>query len=136
MQVETTINGKAVMLEGQVGTTLLDALRLAGYFSVKHGCDHGECGACAILLDGEQVNSCHLLLPQVAGHTIETVEGMGQVAEQGWKRTPGLHPLQQAFIEAGAIQCGYCTPAQLLAAQELLVRKGYADGHAPAGDRG
>ncbi len=128
MQVETIINGKAVTLTGGIGTTLLDALRAAGYLSVKHGCDHGECGASAILLDGRQVNSCHLLLPQVAGRSISTVEGLGQVAEQGWKRTEGLHPLQQAFIEAGAVQCGYCTPAQLLAAQELLVSKGYAEG--------
>ena len=102
-------------------TFLGKALRAAGYLSVKHGCDHGECGACAILLDGKQVNSCHLLLPQAAGHSIQTVESLGQVAEQGWKRTAGLHPLQQAFIEAGAVQCGYCTPAQLLAAQEGLV---------------
>ncbi len=125
MQVNVHINGQPHVLTGEPGITLLDALRGAGFFSVKHGCDHGECGACAVLLDGKQVNSCHVLLVQAEGCCIQTAEGLGEAAEQGWKHTAGLHPLQQAFIELGAVQCGYCTPAQLLAAQGLLDRKGY-----------
>ncbi len=125
MQVNVHVNGQPLVLAGEPGITLLDALRGAGFFSVKRGCDHGECGACAILLDGKQVNSCHVLLAQVDGCCIQTAEGLGEAAEQGWRHTAGLHPLQQAFIELGAVQCGYCTPAQLLAAQALLDRKGY-----------
>ena len=125
MQVSVHVNGQPLVLTGEPGITLLDALRGAGFFSVKRGCDHGECGACAVLLDGKQVNSCHVLLAQVDGCCIQTAEGLGEAAEQGWKHTAGLHPLQQAFIELGAVQCGYCTPAQLLASQELLDRKGY-----------
>ena len=68
------------------------------------------------------VTSCTLLAAQADGHRVETAEALGEHPEQGWKHTDGLHPLQQAFIETGAIQCGYCTPAQLLAAQQLLER--------------
>ncbi len=125
MQVNVHVNGHPIVLEGGAGATLLDALRGAGFFSVKRGCDHGECGACAVLLDGKQVNSCHVLLSQAEGCCIQTAEGLGEIAEQGWKLTDGLHPVQQAFIELGAVQCGYCTPAMLLATQELLEKKGY-----------
>ena len=75
-----------------------------------------------MLLDGKPVNSCVLLAAQAEGHTIQTIEALGEHPEQGWKMTAGLHPLQQAFVESGAIQCGYCTPAQILAAKELLER--------------
>ena len=131
MKVEIHLNGQPVALEVETHTTLLHALRAAGVFSVKFGCDTGECGACAVLLDGKLVNSCRVLAAEVDGRCVQTAEGLGAVAEQGWKETAGLHPLQQAFIDAGAIQCGYCTPAQLLAAKELLDRKGYAEGQAP-----
>jgi putative selenate reductase molybdopterin-binding subunit len=102
------------------GETLLKTLRRLGYYGVKRGCETGECGACAVLLDGRLVNSCLLLAAQAEGHKIETIEGLGQHPEQGWKSTEGLHPLQRAFVEIGAIQCGYCTPAQILAAKQLL----------------
>lgn len=128
MQANVHINGKAVILEGAADISLLDALRAAGYYSVKRGCDTGQCGACAVLLDGKQTNSCHVLLAQVDGCCIHTVEGLGEIERQGWKQTEGLHPLQQAFVEMGAIQCGYCTPAMLLAGEELLERKGYNAG--------
>ena len=105
------------------GLSLLDLLRREGFFGAKYGgCDHGECGACAILLDGVPVNSCSMLAAQAVGHLIETIEGIGQHPEQGWKKTEGLHPIQKAFVETGAIQCGYCTPAQVLAAKSLLER--------------
>jgi len=122
LNLHLTINAKQHDLVVEPGETLLAALRRLGYFSVKHGCESGECGACAVLLDGKPVNTCVMLAAQAQGHTIETVEALGQHPEQGWKTTPGLHPLQRAFVESGAIQCGYCTPAQILAAKELLER--------------
>ena len=105
------------------GASLLSVLRELGFFGVKHGCETGECGACTILLDGKPVNSCVMLAAQAEGHKIETIEKLGEHPEKGWKESQGLHPLQQAFVESGAIQCGYCTPAQILAAKELLERK-------------
>ncbi len=101
-------------------TTLLRALRGLGYYSVKRGCETGECGACTVLLDGAPVNACVMLAAQAEGRRLETVEAVGERPEKGWKPNQGLHPLQQAFVESGAIQCGYCTPAMLLAAKELL----------------
>ncbi len=115
------INGVQKEMEYEPGTTLLTLLRREGYFGAKYGgCSDGECGACAILLDGKPVNSCNMLAAQAFGHTIETIEGIGEHPEQGWKKTDGLHPIQKAFVESGAIQCGYCTPAQVLAAKSLL----------------
>jgi putative selenate reductase molybdopterin-binding subunit len=105
----------------ELSDTLFDLLRREGIFSVKSGgCRHGECGACTVLLDSKAVNSCSLLAAQVEGHTIETVENMGENPDQGWKKTEGLDTLQEAFIKSGAIQCGYCTPAMLLAAKAAL----------------
>jgi putative selenate reductase molybdopterin-binding subunit len=104
------------------GEKLLTVLRRLGLYGVKHGCESGECGACTVLLDGKPINSCVYLAAQAVGHRILTIEAIGQPAQQGWKVTSGLHPLQVAFVETGAIQCGYCTPAQVLAAKELLER--------------
>jgi putative selenate reductase molybdopterin-binding subunit len=120
MQVQLILNGLLQAWDVAPNETLLDALRGHGVFGVKHGCETGECGACTVRLDGVPVTTCTMLATQADGHTIATVEALGEHPEQGWKHTPGLNPLQQAFIEAGAIQCGYCTPAQLLAAQALL----------------
>ncbi len=120
MNITLSVNGTGQEIEISPGESLMKALRRLGYFSVKHGCETGECGACTVLVDSKPVNSCVYLAAQAAGHRLETVENLGQVAEQGWKTTEGLHPLQKAFVESGAIQCGYCTPAMLLAASELL----------------
>jgi putative selenate reductase molybdopterin-binding subunit len=118
-----SINGVQKEFDFEPGMTLLDLLRREGYFGAKYGgCSNGECGACAILLDGVPVNSCSMLAAQAVGHQIVTIEGIGEHPEQGWKKTEGLHPIQKAFIESGAIQCGYCTPAQVLAAKSLLER--------------
>ncbi|MGB4595109.1 MAG: molybdopterin cofactor-binding domain-containing protein, partial [Anaerolineaceae bacterium] len=100
---------------------LLDTLRELGYLSVKSGgCKKGECGACTILLDGAAVNSCMFLSVQAEGHLIETIEPTGSYPELGWRKTIGYSMLQQAFAESGAVQCGYCTPAMILAAKALL----------------
>jgi putative selenate reductase molybdopterin-binding subunit len=120
MQLHLNINKTSHEIMVAPGESLLAVLRRLGYYGAKRGCDTGECGACAILLDGKPVNSCKILAAQAQGHPIETIEAIGEHPEQGWKTTQGLHPLQQAFIETGAIQCGYCTPAQILAAKQLL----------------
>jgi putative selenate reductase molybdopterin-binding subunit len=122
MILQLLINNVLQDIEALPGESLLKVLRRAGYFGVKHGCETGECGACAVLLDGKPVNTCVYLAAQAEGHDIQTIESVGQHPELGWKASRGLHPLQQAFVETGAIQCGYCTPAMILAAQELLGR--------------
>lgn len=121
MDIQVCLNGRSRTFSVEANKTLLDLLREEGLFSVKFGgCAKGECGACAVLLDGKSVNSCSILAVQADGHKIDTIESIGQHPEQGWKRTDGLHVLQQAFVEVGAIQCGYCTPAMILAAKQLL----------------
>ncbi len=117
MNIHVTINGDDRDLTVTPTELLLTTLRRAGLYSVKHGCETGECGACAVLLDGALVNSCTLLAAQAAGKRIETLEGL---APELPGQRGALHPLQQAFIETGAIQCGFCTPAQMLAAKALL----------------
>jgi putative selenate reductase molybdopterin-binding subunit len=121
MMIYFTLNGALVEWEAAPSETLLSVLRSHGMFGVKSGgCAKGECGACTVLLDKKPVNSCTLLAAQVTGHQVETIEAMGEHPEQGWKKTSGLHPIQQALVESGAIQCGYCTPAFALAARALI----------------
>src|SRR5512143_1505376 len=129
MRIHVTINDLRRDLAVEPGALLLDVLRQMGFVSVKHGCETGECGACAVLLDGKPVTTCTLLAAQADGHAITTVEAMSDAdrlqvgaRESGEGHTAGtpLHPLQHAFVDTGAIQCGYCTPAMLLAAQALL----------------
>ncbi len=131
MKIRLSINGRGTEMDVDRNASLLHALRAAGLWSVKHGCESGDCGACAVLMDGRLVNSCALLAVQAAGKRIVTAEGLGSLADQGWKTTLGLHPLQDAFVEVGAIQCGYCTPAMVLAAKELLDSRGYSAGESP-----
>ena len=123
MNLELQINGISLTFTASPGDSLLKVLRAQGYFGVKHGCESGECGACTVLLDGKPVNACVYLAAQAQGHRIQTIEAIGQHPEQGWKATAGLHLLQSAFVESGAIQCGYCTPAMILATRELLDRQ-------------
>jgi aerobic-type carbon monoxide dehydrogenase small subunit (CoxS/CutS family) len=115
-QLELTVNGEAAELSFAPYKTLLEVLRedlnLTG---TKHGCELGECGACAVLVDGEPQLSCLVLAVECAGRSVETVEGMGHGAE--------LHPLQAAFADLGAAQCGYCTPGILLTAKALLLKE-------------
>ena len=118
--MKLTINGKEHDLTTSPNTTLLRALRSEGFFSVKHGCETGDCGACTVLLDGKPVNACVTLAAQAEGHTIETIEDLGEREGKGWRETEGLHPLQQTFVESGAIQCGFCTPAMIQSARSLL----------------
>ncbi len=122
MKITLQINHSIFETDAATGDSLLSVLRRLGFFGVKHGCETGECGACTILLDGKPINSCVMLAAQAEGHQIETIESLGEHPDRGWKSSQGLSALQQAFVESGAIQCGYCTPAQILAAKELLAR--------------
>jgi carbon-monoxide dehydrogenase small subunit len=112
LQISLTINGKLYEPDVSVGETLLEVLRRLGLKSVKFACGTGNCGACTVLLDGKPVLSCLMLAPQADGRSITTVEGLSTDG--------GLHPLQQAFMELGAPQCGFCTPGMLMAAAGLL----------------
>src|SRR4030042_4150192 len=122
MEIQLRINRDIHEVTTSPGESLLKLLRRLGYFGAKHGCESGECGSCTVLYDGKPVNSCLVLAAQAEGHEIQTIESLGEHPEQGWRINRGLHPIQQAFISNGAIQCGYCTPAQILAAKHLLDR--------------
>lgn len=116
MRLSTTINGSPRELECAPGATLLEVLRDIGFTSVKLGCDcEGTCGACTVLLDGEPVLSCVAPAMKAQGRRVSTVEALGDPSRP--------HALQRAFVEAGAVQCGYCTPGMLLAAKALLDRR-------------
>ena len=121
MNLYLLINDRTYETECQPTENLLAVLRRLGLLSVKSGgCVRGECGACTVLMDGEPVNACMFLAVQAQGHILETLEQIGEHPEQGWKKTAGFDPIQKAFIESGSIQCGYCTPAMILAARALL----------------
>jgi len=107
------VNGEAYQLEVPANWTLLDVIREeCGLTGTKQGCGSGECGACTVLLDGEPVNSCLVLALQANGKSVTTIEGLS--------RGEKMHPIQEAFIAHGAVQCGFCTPGMVLAAKALL----------------
>ena len=112
--IHLTVNGEARRWTIEPGDLLLDVLRREGYWGVKRGCETGECGACAVLLDGEPVNSCLMFAAQADGRRLATIEGVADGAR--------LDPLQEAFLDHGAVQCGYCTPAMVLCTRALLDR--------------
>jgi len=113
--VSTTINGEPVEFLCETEQTLLDALRdELGLTGSKEGCSSGDCGACSVIVDGRLICSCLMLAVEAEGRTIETIEGLA--------RGEALHPLQQKFLEAAALQCGFCTPGLLVAAKALLDR--------------
>ena len=120
MNITLTVNSTQHTIETPPFGTLFAALRRLGYYGIKFGDEQGLSGADTVLLDGRPINAGSLLAAQAEGHNIVTIEGLGEHPDQGWKKTEGLHPLQLAFIETGAIQCGYCTPAQILVAKALL----------------
>jgi xanthine dehydrogenase YagT iron-sulfur-binding subunit len=122
LTTETTIrvNGESHLLRFDNRTTLLDALREnLSLYGTKKGCDHGQCGACTVLLDGQRVNSCLILAVTLDGADVTTVEGLAV--------DDALHPMQQAFLVRDALQCGYCTPGQVCSAIGMLgeARRGW-----------
>ena len=118
--VSLTVNGVARSLHVSPGRTLLELLRDdLGLTGTKCGCDDSNCGACTVLLDGKAVKSCCLLALQAEGADIVTIEGL--------ESREGLHPLQQAFIDYAALQCGFCTPGMIMTAKAILDEKPDAD---------
>ena len=111
-RIDLTVNGRLLHADAEARTTLLELLRREGFWGVKHGCETGECGACAVLLDGRPVDACLTLALRAEGRSVLTVEGLGS--------PDALHPIQAAFVGTGAIQCGFCTPAMELCAKALL----------------
>lgn len=112
-QISLTVNGKSYELLVKPWTTLLDVIRDdLGLIGTKEGCGLGECGACTVIMDGKTVNSCLILALEAYGKEIITVEGLAQ----GDK----LHPIQEAFVEYGGLQCGFCTPGMIISAKALL----------------
>ena len=115
MRVALTVNGEAREVDVWAGESLLTALRdRLGLPGSKNACEQGECGSCSVLLDGTLVCSCLVLAAQADGHEVVTVEGLAAGND--------LHPVQEAFVEAGAVQCGFCTPGLVVATEDLLRR--------------
>lgn len=112
------LNGEEVEVEVEDQTTLLAVLRNHfGLTGTKEGCGYGECGVCTVLVDGKAMNSCLLLMPQVRGKKVMTIEGLSENGD--------LHPIQKAFVERGAIQCGYCSPGMILSTKAFLDENPY-----------
>ena len=108
-----TVNGKTIEKPVDPGDTLLDFIRFElGLKGTKKGCGKGECGACTVIMNGKSVNSCMVPAMQAMGAVIETIEGLAKGEE--------LHPIQQAYIDCGAVQCGYCTPGMIMSSKALL----------------
>ncbi len=112
MQIKITVNGRAFDVEAPAGETLVELLRRLGFKSVKDGCYTGTCGGCTVLMDGRPVASCIMLAAQADGSSITTLEGLADGDE--------LHPVQEAFMEVNAPQCGFCSPGMMLTAVSLL----------------
>ena len=112
MKFEATVNGQAVCWDIAPHDFLTEVLRSHHLIGTKRGCEAGDCGVCSVLLDGREVNSCILLAAQASGHDIVTIEGLGSFDEP--------HPIQEAFVDAGAVQCGFCSPGMIIATKALL----------------
>jgi aerobic-type carbon monoxide dehydrogenase small subunit (CoxS/CutS family) len=112
MLFRAKVNGRKVIWHIEPYEFLTEVLRRHGLIGTKRGCESGDCGACAVLLDGREVSSCILLAAQADGHEIVTIEGLADGERP--------HPVQEAFVDAGAIQCGFCTPGMIVATRALL----------------
>jgi carbon-monoxide dehydrogenase small subunit len=113
MRIEWILNGKSVCIDVDPGRMLLDVIRNDfGLKGAKEGCGMGECGACTVIVDGKAMLSCLIPVGKIQGCSVTTIEGL--------ETSEGLHPLQQAFVEYGAVQCGFCTPGMILSAKAAL----------------
>lgn len=115
MEIAITVNGKKLKVEVKGSETLLDLLRRLGYKSVKFGCGEGFCGACTVIMDGRTVNSCLVIAATADGSELITVEHLGTTQKPS--------PIQEAFVESGAVQCGFCTPGMILSTKALLDKR-------------
>ncbi|MGC9322620.1 MAG: (2Fe-2S)-binding protein [Kosmotogaceae bacterium] len=116
MKITFTLNDETLTMDVKEDIRLLDFLRdELGLTGTKEGCGEGECGACTVIVDGKAVNSCLVLLPEIDGSEITTIEGLSKNGE--------LDPIQKAFIDEGAVQCGFCTPGMIMSTKALLDRK-------------
>ena len=116
MKITFTLNDETLEMDVKEDIRLLDFLRdELGITGTKEGCGEGECGACTVIIDGKAVNSCLVLLPEIDGSEITTIEGLSKNGE--------LDPIQKAFIDEGAVQCGFCTPGMIMSTKALLDRK-------------
>ncbi len=115
MKINFTLNNRSVKTDIIPGQTLLEYLRKNKIYSVKYGCDNGECGSCTVLINGKAQNSCLMLMHTVNNCKIETVESFSDHKK--------MHPLQKSFLDEGAVQCGYCTPGMILSSEALLREK-------------
>jgi carbon-monoxide dehydrogenase small subunit len=114
MKVRLRVNGRRHEADASAADSLMNVLRRLGYASVKNGCANGDCGTCAVLLDGRAVNACLVFAGKADGHEVQTVESLARNGE--------MHPLQRALLAEGGIQCGFCTPGVILTALDLLSR--------------
>ena len=112
MKIQFILNNKKIETDVNIGQTLLEYLRENGVYSVKYGCDNGECGACTVLVNSKAQNACLMLTHTINNCKIETVDSFSDHTN--------LHPLQESFLEEGAVQCGYCTPGMILSAEALI----------------
>jgi len=112
MNVQLTINGEPETFEVTDSDTLLDALRRNGYTGTNRACDDGECGMCRVLVDGDPTEACDVAVAEIEGAAVETIEGLGTQKD--------LHPIQAAFVDNAAVQCGYCTPGMVMTAKAFL----------------
>lgn len=116
IEIRMTVNGREIVRAAPAGATLATFLReVLGLTGTKIGCEEGECGACTVLFDGEPVTSCILLVGQADGHAVTTIEGLSADGR--------LDAVQEAFVAAGAVQCGFCTPGMIMAVRALLDRR-------------
>ena len=112
MKIKFILNNKKIETDVNIGQTLFEYLRANEIYSVKYGCDNGECGACTVLVNGKAQNACLMLMHTINNCKIETVESFSDHTN--------LHSLQESFLEEGAVQCGYCTPGMILSAEALI----------------
>ncbi|HEV2010488.1 MAG TPA: (2Fe-2S)-binding protein [Candidatus Limnocylindria bacterium] len=130
-EIATTLNGIERQLEVEDQVLLIELVRSLGLVGTKLSCDTQVCGACTVLLDGRPVSSCTTLAIEADGRAVETIEGVATAGAgapgNGGSEAPKLHPLQQAFIDRFAFQCGYCTPGMIMAAKALLDERPHPD---------
>lgn len=133
--IQCTVNGRICVLEVDIRASLLDALRAEGLTGTKQGCGVGECGACTVLINGKAVDSCLYLAVRAEGKDIRTVEGEAARYAQGETcacgKNTSLSPMQKALVDAGAVQCGFCTPGMVMAGTALVEEYGCAQNPTP-----